>query len=265
MVLTATMDARRRALRGGSWALSPDRSCHFWLADWFLTRIPVFRKSSHGEAGATVDEWLPPASSFTVETGLSVDRAARSGQTAGMKRIMAPLVALGLLSAASAVHASLPMGATAPEFTTKGAKAGKEITFDLKEALKRGPVVLYFYPKAFTQGCTLEAHAFAEATPEFAELGATVIGMSADDLPTLKKFSTEECRDKFAVAVATPKIIKDYDVALIRKGAPEGMTDRVSYVIDQNGKVVFIHSDLDYRDHVKMTLAAVKVLRAKRP
>ena len=182
-----------------------------------------------------------------------------------MKRIMASIAAVGLLLAASAAHASLPMGATAPAFATKGAKAGKEISFDLKEALKRGPVVLYFYPKAFTQGCTLEAHAFAEATPEFNALGATVVGMSADDLPTLKKFSTEECRDKFAVAVATPKIIKDYDVALVREGMPQGMTDRVSYVIDRSGRIAFIHSDLDYRDHVKMTLAAVKVLAKSKP
>lgn len=194
-----------------------------------------------------------------------LDRPHRCAQTARMKRLLAPLIAIGFLAASSVAQAALPMGATAPEFSTKGAKAGKEVDFDLKQALKRGPVVLYFYPKAFTQGCTLEAHAFAEATPEFAELGATVIGMSADDLPTLKKFSTEACRDKFAVAVATPKIIKEYDVALARDGKPQGMADRVSYVIDRSGKVVFIHSDLDYRDHVKMTLAAVKVLAKKRP
>lgn len=182
-----------------------------------------------------------------------------------MKRILASIAAFGLFTVATAAQASLPMGAAAPGFTTKGARAGKAIDFVLKEALKRGPVVLYFYPKAFTQGCTLEAHAFAEATPEFEKLGATVVGMSADDLPTLKKFSTDECRDKFAVAIATPKIIKDYDVALVREGMPQGLTDRVSYVIDRNGKIAFIHSDLDYRDHVKMALAAVKVLARGKP
>lgn len=182
-----------------------------------------------------------------------------------MKQILALIAAAGLFSAATPALASLPMGATAPQFATKGAKAGKEIAFDLRKALKRGPVVLYFYPKAFTQGCTLEAHAFAEATPEFEKLGATVIGMSADDLPTLRKFSTEACRDKFVVAVATPKIIKDYDVSLAREGMPQGMADRVSYVIDRSGKIAFIHSDMDYRDHVKMTLAAVKVLAKSKP
>lgn len=182
-----------------------------------------------------------------------------------MRRTLASIGVLALLLAASVAEASLPVGAAAPAFATKGAKAGKEVGFDLKKALRRGPVVLYFYPKAFTKGCTLEAHAFAEATPDFEALGATVIGMSADDLPTLKRFSVEACRDKFMVAVATPQVVKAYDVALVRKGMPEGMTDRVSYVIDRSGKIVFVHSDLDYRDHVKLTLAAVKGLSKTKP
>jgi len=173
----------------------------------------------------------------------------------------AAMVALALPGAAMA---NLPVGAQAPVFSTQGARAGKDVPFDLRAALRKGPVVLYFYPKAFTQGCTLEAHAFAEATPEFARYGATVIGMSADDLPTLRKFSTEECRDKFTVGVASPAIIKSYDVALKRTGAPGGVTNRTSYVIAPNGKIVFVHSDLDYRDHVTQTLAAVKALKTKR-
>lgn len=177
-----------------------------------------------------------------------------------MRKITLPLAALGLSVLSVSAQAALPVGAKAPAFVTKGAKAGKETTFDLSAALRKGPVVLYFYPKAFTQGCTLEAHAFAEATPEFAKLGATVVGMSGDDLPTLKKFSTEECRDKFAVAIASPKVIKDYDVALKVEGLPDGLTQRVSYVIGQDGKVVMVHSDRDYRDHVKLTMAAVKKL-----
>lgn len=182
-----------------------------------------------------------------------------------MNRLLTAVAAFGLLAVSGTAHASLAVGAKAPQFAAKGAKAGKEVAFDLAKALKKGPVVLYFYPKAFTQGCTLEAHAFAEATPEFAQLGATVVGMSADDLPTLKKFSTEECRDKFAVATASPKVTKDYDVALTRPGVPAGMTERVSYVIDQSGHVAFVHSDMDYREHVTMTLAAVKAMKAKRP
>lgn len=177
------------------------------------------------------------------------------------KTILAPLAAVAALFAAGTAHASLPVGAKAPVFATKGAKGGKVMPFDLRQALKRGPVVLYFYPKAFTQGCTLEAHAFAEASDDFAKAGATVVGMSADDLPTLQKFSTEACRDKFAVAVATPKIIKDYDVSLKRAGAPAGMTDRTSYVIARDGRITMVHSELDYRDHVKLALAAVQKLR----
>jgi len=177
------------------------------------------------------------------------------------KTLPALAAALALAFTAGAAGAALPVGAKAPAFSTQGAKGGKVMSFDLKSALKKGPVVLYFYPKAFTQGCTLEAHAFADATEDFAKLGATVVGMSNDDLPTLQKFSTEACRDKFAVAVATPAVIKAYDVALKREGAPAGMTDRTSYVIAQDGKIVMVHSDLDYRDHVKLTLEAVKKLK----
>jgi peroxiredoxin Q/BCP len=136
------------------------------------------------------------------------------------------------------------------------------LSFSLKQALQKGPVVLYFYPKAFTKGCTLEAHAFAEASDDFKAAGATVVGMSNDDIATLQKFSTEACRDKFAVAAASPAVIKAYDVALkLPAGISTGLTKRTSYVIARNGKVTMVHSDMDYRDHVKLTLAAVRKLK----
>lgn len=160
--------------------------------------------------------------------------------------------------AAAPTAAALPTGAKAPNFTTQGAIAGKPFRLNLAEQLKHGPVVLYFYPKAFTKGCTLEAHGFSEAAKDFKKAGARVIGMSADDLPTLEKFSVEGCRNSFAVATATPEVIKAYDVAL--KQNPE-MTDRTSYVIDRSGKIVFVHSDLDWSQHVAKTLAAVKGLK----
>jgi peroxiredoxin Q/BCP len=160
--------------------------------------------------------------------------------------------------AAAPTGAALPMGGKAPNFTTQGAIAGKPFQLNLAEQLKNGPVVLYFYPKAFTKGCTLEAHAFSEASKDFKKAGARVIGMSADDLDTLKKFSVEGCRSAFPVATATPDIIKAYDVAL--KQNPQ-MTDRTSYVIDRSGKIVFVHSDLDWSQHVAQTLAAVKALK----
>jgi peroxiredoxin len=159
-----------------------------------------------------------------------------------------------------AAHAALPKGARAPDFSAQGALGGKPFSFNLKQALKRGPVVLYFYPKAFTQGCTLEAHAFADASADFAKAGATVVGMSNDDVATLTRFSTEACRDKFAVASATPALIKAYDVDLQQGGKSTGLTDRTSYVIAPDGKITLVHSDMDYRDHVKLTLAAVQAM-----
>lgn len=179
-----------------------------------------------------------------------------------MKKIA--LLAAAIALTAMPATASLPVGAKAPLFSTQAAKAGKASGFNLRSALAKGPVVLYFYPKAFTKGCPLEANAFAEATPEFARYGATVIGMSNDDIETLKRFSKEECRDKFAVAAATPRIVEAYDAALVRDGKSTGLTERTSYVIDRKGRIAFVHSDLDYKDHVRLTLAAVKQLQAGR-
>jgi len=176
------------------------------------------------------------------------------------KPLLAAVAALALVLPGSAM-AELSQGAIAPDFTTQGALAGKPLPVNLKALLAKGPVVLYFYPKAFTQGCTLEAHAFAEATTDFAAAGATVIGMSNDDLPTLQKFSTAECRDKFTVAAATPAVIKAYDVALKVAGVPSGLTKRTSYVIAKDGRIVMVHSDMDYRDHVRLTLEAVQKLK----
>ena len=173
---------------------------------------------------------------------------------------LALLLALGL---AAPVQAELPRGARAPLFTAQGALAGRVFGFDLAKALRRGPVVLYFYPKAFTSGCTAEAHAFAEAADDFARAGATVIGMSNDDLPTLQKFSREACRDKFAVASAGPAVIRAYDVAMVRDGVKTGLTNRTSYVIAQDRRIVLVHSDMDWRQHVRLTLNAVRGLQPK--
>ncbi|MDB5723346.1 MAG: peroxiredoxin [Novosphingobium sp.] len=188
-----------------------------------------------------------------------------------MNKALFAAAALALTVFPLTANAELAQGAHAPYFSTQGAKAGKPFQFDLRQALRRGPVVLYFYPKAFTQGCTLEAHAFAEASDQFTAAGATVVGMSNDDLPTLQRFSTEACRDKFAVAVATPQIIRQYDVALklppryaARAATMGDATNRTSYVIAQDGTVRFVHSDMDYRDHVRLTLDAVKALRTRR-
>lgn len=175
-----------------------------------------------------------------------------------MRKIVAGL-ALAFLSFPAS--AALPVGTKAPDFTTTGALAGKPFRLHLADQLKHGPVVLYFFPKAFTQGCTLEAHAFSEANAEFRKYGARVIGMSRDDYPALKKFSVEACRNAFPVATATEATATAYDVVLAKK--PE-LTDRTSYVIGRDGRIVFVHSDLDWSEHVQRTLAAVKALKTAR-
>ncbi len=154
--------------------------------------------------------------------------------------------------------AALAPGSVAPGFSTTAAMAGKTQPVSLSGALKKGALVLYFYPAAFTPGCTLEANQFAQAIPEFQKLGATVLGASADPIETLVKFSVSECRKKFAVAVATPAMVKGYGVAL--DGSPR--SDRTSFVIAPDGKIIYSYSSPDYRSHVANTLAALKSWRA---
>jgi thioredoxin-dependent peroxiredoxin len=161
-----------------------------------------------------------------------------------------------------AAHAALEVGARAPSFDTKASIAGKDFDFNLQKALKKGPVVLYFFPKVFTKGCTIEANQFSEAADEFNKLGATVVGVSADPIEEVRKFSVLECRNKFAVGVATPAMIKDYDVALIMQGLT-GKSNRTSYVIAPNGKIVHAFTALKPDGHVSGTLEAVKALKAK--
>ncbi len=179
-----------------------------------------------------------------------------------MKKALGCAVALLALAAAPA-HAALAVGATATDFTAQASLGGKEFTFSLAAALSKGPVVLYFYPAAFTPGCTVEAHEFAEATDKFAAMGATVIGVSADKIEMLDKFSVSECRSKFAVA-ADPdqKVIKAYDAVLKQK--PE-LSDRTSYVIAPDHKILLSYTDLNPDKHVDLALEAVKKWRAEHP
>lgn len=174
-----------------------------------------------------------------------------------MRRVFGALLAVAAIATLPApAHAQLEVGARAPQFSTNAALAGERTNFVLSAALRKGLVVLYFYPKAFTQGCTLEANAFAEAMPEFRAAGATVIGMSNDDIATLQRFSREECRDAFPVGVASSRLISAYDVAL----GTSGLSSRTSYVIGRDGRIAFVHSDGDWRGHVQRTLEAVRKL-----
>ena len=176
-----------------------------------------------------------------------------------MKRSMA--VALGACVLASPLYAALKPGAVAPDFTTQATLAGKPFSFSLADALKHGPVVLYFYPAAFTPGCTVEAHEFAEATEKFKALGATVIGVSHDSIDTLNKFSVSECRNKFAVASdADQKITKEYDAVLAIK--PE-YANRTSYVIAPTGKIIYEYTALSPDNHVANTMGAVEKWQAE--
>jgi peroxiredoxin len=175
-----------------------------------------------------------------------------------MKRTMA---LLAMLSCTPLAMAALKPGDAAPDFKTEASLAGKAFQFSLADALKKGPVVLYFYPAAFTPGCTVEAHEFAEATDDFKALGATVIGVSHDSIEKLNKFSVSECRNKFAVAAdADQHIMKSYDAVLAKEPL---YTDRTSYVIAPDGKILYSYTDMNPDKHVANTMAAVKKWKAE--
>ncbi len=170
---------------------------------------------------------------------------------------------LALMIAAPAA-ATLAPGVKAPLFRADGAVAGKPFAVDLKAALKKGPVVLYFFPAAFTPGCNAEAHAFAEAIDQFSAAGATVIGMTAGNVDQLAKFSSAMCAGKFPVAAASSAVAAGYDVVLKKPdGSVSGYTSRTSYVIGKDGTVFYVHSDMSAADHVRNTLDAVRRYKSK--
>ena len=173
-----------------------------------------------------------------------------------MKRLLAGLM---LTCLAAPAWAALQVGAPAPAFSAQASLGGKVFTFNLAKAMKRGPVVLYFYPAAFTPGCTLEAHEFADAMADYQKLHATVIGVSRDDIEKLNKFSVSECRSKFPVAAdGDGHITNAYDAAL--KFGPKEVSNRTSYVIGKDGKVAYEYTSLDPSKHVSNTMDAIKGL-----
>ncbi|WP_375392293.1 peroxiredoxin [uncultured Sphingomonas sp.] len=177
---------------------------------------------------------------------------------------MRALVSIAALLLAAPAAATLAPGAKAPVFTAQGAVAGKPFTVNLQDALKKGPVVLYFFPAAFTSGCNAEAHAFAEAIPDFRKAHATVIGMTAGHVDQLEDFSSKECAGKFPVAAASPALIQSYDVVLKKPdGGATALTSRTSYVIGRDGRIAFVHDDMNPAEHVQRTLAALRALPAR--
>ena len=160
--------------------------------------------------------------------------------------------------------AALQQGAKAPDFTLNAAQGGKEFSLSLKQTLRGGPVVLYFFPAAFTSGCTVEAHLIAEANGQFNQLGARVIGVTAGNIERVAEFSRSECRDKFAVA-ADPgaKIAAKYD-ATMQTADGRTLSNRTSYVIAPNGTILLSYTDSKPQAHVEHTMAAVRAWNAKR-
>ena len=179
-----------------------------------------------------------------------------------MRKVLALATLASFLG--SPAHAALKPGEHAPPFATQAALGGKVFEFSLADALRQGPVVVYFYPEAFTSGCTVEAHEFASAAADFAAVHTTVIGVSHDGIDKLKKFSVSECGSKFAVgADENQKIMKAYDAVL---RADPTYADRTSYVIAPSGEILDVYTNMDHpREHVAHTLAAARRWAAAHP
>jgi peroxiredoxin len=173
--------------------------------------------------------------------------------------LIAAVAALSMLAAAPA-HAALAIGAKAPALDVKGAHAGKAVDFSLAESLKKGPVVLYFFPKANTGGCDLEAKLFGEASADFAAAGASVVGASKDNVETLTKYSAEKCAGKFPVVSVGDKAVESFDV----KGMLPVVTSRTTYVIAPDNTVLMSFTGPPAEHPVK-SLEAVKAWKAKNP
>lgn len=168
---------------------------------------------------------------------------------------------LALTVMAAPAQAALDQGAAAPDFTAPAFLGGKPFTFKLDEALKKGPVVVYFFPAAFTKGCQIEAHLFAESAEKFQAAGATIIGVTAGNTDRLGEFSkdTEFCSGKFPLASDQDlSIAKAYKATFALR---PGWSDRTSYVINKDHKVVLAYSDLNPTDHVSKTLEAVTKIK----
>ncbi len=173
-------------------------------------------------------------------------------------------VAAGLVLtvlAAGAARAALPPGAKAPEFRARATLGGKEFDASLAAMLRKGPVVVYFYPAAFTSGCTVEAHDFADAMPQFDKLGARVIGVSEDGIAKLDRFSVSACQSRFPVAAdADGSIARAYDATL---PVMRGYASRTSYAIAPDGTILAAYSAMDPDGHVSRMLDAVKLWASK--
>jgi peroxiredoxin len=175
-----------------------------------------------------------------------------------MNRSILVLAAAFAVTAASPALAALPIGAAAPNFKATAYQAGKPVAFDLRQAVKKGPVVLYFFPAAYTGGCNIEAQEFARSIEDFKAAGATVIGVTGGNTNRLADFSKEHCAGQFPVAAAPAATIAAYDVG---RSADATTSNRTSYVIGKDGKIIGVHSEAGPLGHISSTLAVVKALK----
>ncbi len=189
-----------------------------------------------------------------------------------MKRLLATAAFAAVALTSAPAFAALEEGAAAPDFTAKGMLAGEEFTFDLDAALKKGPVVAFFFPAAFTAGCTVETKMFADAAEEFEAAGATLIGVTGgarladgsmasatESLSRLAEFSAEHCRDKFPIAAVSAETIEAYDVVLPNRA---DFSDRTSYVIGTDKTVALAYTAMQPNEHVAQTPKTVKAMKA---
>jgi peroxiredoxin len=193
-----------------------------------------------------------------------------------MKRVLVSLIASGAV--ALPAFAAIEQGAKAPDFTARASLAGKEFSFSLKDALKKGPVVVYFYPSAYTGGCNIQAHTFAQNMDKFSAAGASVIGVSLDKIGTLNEFSAdpEYCAGKLPVASdADGKIAKSYELKVM-DGRPgmkntkgqdidHGFTERTTFVVTPDGKVAGTVGGVKPDENVMKALEMVQNLSGKKP
>jgi thioredoxin-dependent peroxiredoxin len=181
-----------------------------------------------------------------------------------------------MLSTAVALpaFAALSAGDAAPDFKAKASMAGKAFDYSLSDSLKKGPVVVYFYPSAYTQGCNIQAHTFAENVEKFAAAGASIIGVSLDSIERLNDFSAdpEYCAGKIAVASdSTGAIAKSYDL-MVRdanptfkdtrgQGIDHGFAERTTFIVTPDGKVAATVGGVSPVENVEKALEQVQALK----
>jgi peroxiredoxin Q/BCP len=202
----------------------------------------------------------------------------KNKESLAMKKLLLVLTLSALFGLP--VLAALKAGDTAPDFSARASLAGKDFNFSLRKDLKKGPVVVYFYPSAFTKGCDLEAHTFAQEKDKFDAAGATIIGVSADSIARLNAFSSDPnyCAGKFPVASdADRKIATAYHLT-VSDGRP-GMKDvrgaeighdfieRITFVVGRDHKIIAVFSSkedkLSPNQHVERALAVVQKLASE--